>query len=87
MLTGIVLAFGRAMGDTLIALMISGNAVVMPSSLLDSARTLTAHIALIFAADFDSMEFKILFISGIVLYMMTSLGILFTRGLDRKGPA
>ena len=84
-LTGVVLAFGRAMGDTLIALMISGNAVVMPSSLLDSARTLTAHIALIFAADFDSMEFKILFISGIVLYMMTSLGIFFTRIFDRKG--
>ena len=84
MLTGIVLAFGRAMGDTLIALMISGNAVAMPSSLLDSARTLTAHIALIFAADFDSMEFKILFISGIVLYMMTGLGIIFARSFDRK---
>lgn len=84
MLTGIVLAFGRAMGDTLIALMISGNAVALPSSLLDSARTLTAHIALIFAADFDSMEFKILFVSGIVLYMMTSFGILFARYFDRK---
>lgn len=84
MLTGIVLAFGRAMGDTLIALMISGNAVLLPASLLDSARTLTAHIALIFAADFDSTEFKILFMSGIVLYMMTSLGVLFTRILARR---
>lgn len=85
MLSGIILAFGRAMGDTLIALMISGNAVALPSSLLDSARTLTAHIALIFAADFDSMEFKILFVSGIVLYMMTSIGILFARYSNRKG--
>ena len=84
MLTGMVLAFGRAMGDTLIALMISGNAVLMPSSLLDSARTLTAHIALIFAADFDSIEFKILFISGIVLYGMTSLGILFARYFHKR---
>jgi len=84
MLSGVILAFGRAMGDTLIALMISGNAAVLPSSLLDSARTLTAHIALIFAADFGSIEFKILFISGIVLYMMTSIGILFARYSNRK---
>jgi phosphate transport system permease protein len=83
-LTGIILAFGRAMGDTLIALMISGNSVAFPSSLLDSARTLTAHIALIIAADFDSIEFKILFICGITLYGMTSCGILLARVSDRK---
>ncbi|CCK79204.1 PstC family ABC transporter permease [Desulfobacula toluolica] len=83
-LTGIILAFGRAMGDTLIALMISGNCVALPSSVLDSARTLTAHIALIIAADFDSIEFKILFICGITLYLMTSCGIILARSLDRK---
>lgn len=82
--TGIILAFGRAMGDTLIALMISGNALGFPSSLLDSTRTLTAHIALIIAADFDSIEFKILFVCGIVLYLMTSCGIILARSSDRK---
>lgn len=84
MVTGILLAFGRAMGDTLVALMISGNSVMLPSSLLDSARTLTAHIALIIAADFDSIEFKILFICGSVLYLMTSCGILLARYSERK---
>ena len=64
--------------------MISCNAVALLSSLLDSARTLTAHIALIFAADFDSIEFKILFISGIILYMMTGLGIIFARYSNKK---
>ncbi len=83
-LTGLVLAFGRAMGDTLIALMLSGNSVMLPSSLLDSARTLTAHIAMIIAADFDSIEFKTIFICGCVLYLMTSLGILAARLLDWK---
>lgn len=83
-LTGIILAFGRAMGDTLIALMISGNSVALPSSLLDSARTLTSHIALIIAADFDSVEFKTLFICGITLYMMTGCGILVARYSARK---
>lgn len=83
-LTGIILAFGRAMGDTLIALMISGNSVMLPASILDSARTLTAHIAMIIAADFDSIEFKTIFICGAVLYMMTSCAILLARFLNRN---
>lgn len=84
-LTGLILAFGRAMGDTLIALMISGNSVFMPSSILDSARTLTAHIAMIIAADFDSIEFKTIFICGSLLYTMTGCGILLARVLNRDG--
>ena len=84
MLTGIILSFGRAMGDTLIALMISGNSVAFPGSVLDSARTLTAHIALIIAADFDSIEFKTIFLGGIFLYIMTSFGIILARFSFKK---
>ncbi len=69
--------------DAVDALMLSGNAVTLPGSVLDSARTLTAHIALIIAADFDSVEFKTIFICGITLYVMTSLGILLARHWDR----
>ncbi|WP_033398504.1 PstC family ABC transporter permease [Desulfospira joergensenii] len=78
-LTGLILAFGRAMGDTLIALMISGNSVAAPGSLLDSARALTAHIALVIAADFESVEFTTIFVSGSILYMITGIGILLAR--------
>jgi phosphate transport system permease protein len=85
MISGLVLSFGRAMGDTLIALMISGNAVGFPGSLLDSARTLTAHIGLIIAADFDSIEFKTLFVCGICLYAMTGVGVILVRFLAGKG--
>jgi len=83
-LTGLLLAFGRAMGDTLVALMLSGNSIMLPSSILDSARTLTAHIAMVIASDFDSMEFKTIFVCGGVLYLMTSLGVFAARLLDRK---
>lgn len=76
---GVVLALGRAMGDTLISLMIAGNAVAVPESLLDPARTLTAHIALVIAADFDSLEFRSLYICGILLYLLSSLMILLVR--------
>jgi phosphate transport system permease protein len=77
--TGVVLASGRAVGDTLIALMIAGNAAVPPESLLDPARTLTSHIALVVAADFDSLEFRTLFACGLVLYLATIVMVLLTR--------
>lgn len=84
MITGIILSFGRAVGDTLISLMISGNSVAFPGTILDSARTLTAHIALLIAADFESIEFKTLFVCGICLYIITSAGALTARFIDRK---
>lgn len=80
-LAGLVLGFGRAVGDTMIALMLAGNAVATPDSPLDAARTLTAHIALIIAADFDSLEFRTLFICGLVLYTVTTLAVLVMRRL------
>lgn len=84
MLTGMILAFGRAMGDTLIALMLSGNAVSLPQSIFDSTRALTAHIALVIAADFESIEFKTIFICGIILYLITTLGLIFARKNSRE---
>ncbi|MCP3951461.1 MAG: ABC transporter permease subunit [Desulfobacterales bacterium] len=78
-LAGLVLGFGRAVGDTMIALMLAGNAVAPPESMLDAARTLTAHIALIIAADFDSIEFRTLFICGLTLYLATTLAVVVMR--------
>ena len=78
-LVGFTLALGRALGDTLIALMIAGNAVQVPGSLFDSARTLTSHIALIFAADYESMEFKAIFACGMFLYLFSTILVLFVR--------
>ena len=82
---GLALGFGRAVGDTMIALMLAGNAVARPDSLLDATRTLTAHIALIIAADFDSLEFRTLFICGLTLYSATTLAVLAMRSLAAKG--
>ena len=71
MLSGVLMALGRAVGDTLIALMLAGNAVQVPTSALEPARTLTAHIALVMAADYESPEFRSIFTCGIVLYLFT----------------
>ncbi|MBW1741498.1 MAG: phosphate ABC transporter permease subunit PstC [Deltaproteobacteria bacterium] len=80
-LTGLILGLGRALGDTLIALMIAGNAIQVPGSLLDSARTLTSHIALVIAADYESLEFRSIFACGMSLYVFTTLAVLGVRSL------
>jgi phosphate transport system permease protein len=79
----VTLSSGRAIGDTLIALMLAGNAVQMPGSVLDSARTLTSHIALVFAADNESPEFKAIFACGLSLYLVTTILMLIIRGAAR----
>ncbi len=70
---GVALSLGlaRAMGDTMIALMLAGNSLAMPHAVTDSARTLTAHIALLFAGDFDSPAFRSIFVSGLILLGLT----------------
>lgn len=83
-LAGLVLGFGRAAGDTMIALMLAGNAVAPPRSIFESARTLTAHIALIIAADFDSIEFRTLFICGLTLYLLTTLAVVAMRRMANR---
>ncbi|MDY6843725.1 MAG: ABC transporter permease subunit, partial [Thermodesulfobacteriota bacterium] len=79
MISGLVLAAGRAVGDTLISLMIAGNALQIPRGLSDSARTLTSHIALIIASDYESPEFKSIFICGLILFLFTMFIVCIVR--------
>jgi phosphate transport system permease protein len=79
--SGIIMGMGRAMGDTLISLMLAGNSIALPEGVSDGARTLTAHIALVIAADLQSMEFATIFSSGIVLYVFTVLIVTALRAL------
>ena len=44
--TGIVLAIARALGETMAVVIVAGNIVKVPSSLFDPVRTLTSNIAL-----------------------------------------
>ncbi len=81
-LAGIVMGLGRAMGDTLISLMLAGNSVATPEAVTDSGRTLTAHIALVIAADFAGMEFKTIFACGLVLYIFTIVVVAVLRILS-----
>jgi len=80
--SGLVLSAGRAVGDTLISLMIAGNALQIPRELSDASRTLTAHIALIIAGDCESPEFKSIFLCGLILFVFTACMVLILRLLE-----
>lgn len=43
---GIILGVGRAIGETMAVIMVAGNQAILPNSLLDGVRTLTANIVL-----------------------------------------
>ena len=66
---GIMLAAGRAIGETMAVLMVAGNVVEQPHSIFDSVRTLTANIALEMA--YATGEHRAaLFVSGMALMSM-----------------
>lgn len=71
---GIVLGFGRAIGETMIVLMASGNAAVVSGSLTDSIRTFSATIAAEMAeVVFGSPHYNVLFFIGTLLFFLTFL--------------
>ncbi len=79
-----VLGFGRAVGDTLIALMVAGNAAQIPGSAFDSIRTLTAHIALVVATDSRSTTYHSLFACGLILFLTTAMVNLLLHRIRRR---
>jgi phosphate transport system permease protein len=66
------LGFGRAIGETMIVLMASGNASIMSWNLFDSTRTITATIAAEMGeVVYGSGHYRILFLIGILLFSVT----------------
>ena len=71
---GIVLGFGRAIGETMIVLMASGNAAISSLSFTDSIRTFSATIAAELAeVVFGSPHYSVLFLIGTILFVFTFL--------------
>lgn len=65
-----VLGFGRAIGETMIVLMASGNATIVSWSLFDSTRTMTATIAAELAETVvGGHHYRMLFMIGALLFV------------------
>jgi phosphate transport system permease protein len=70
----IVLGFGRAIGETMIVLMASGNAAIASLDFADSTRTLAATIAAeLGEVIFGSPHYHVLFFIGALLFVVTFL--------------
>ena len=68
-ITSIILGMGRAIGETMAVIMIAGNAIDIPNSILDPVRTLTSNIAL--EIGYATGEHRqALFATGIVLFII-----------------
>ncbi len=80
-LAAVMLGIGRVIGETMAVMMITGNAAVMPGSILVPVRTLTATIAAEMGeAVVGSEHYFALFAIGIVLFII-SFGINITADL------
>jgi len=68
----IMIGFGRAVGETMIVLMATGNTPIMDVSMFNGMRTLAANIAVeIPEAPVDGSLYRLLFLSALLLFLMT----------------
>ena len=70
--TAIILGIGRAIGETMAVLMVTGNAAIIPHSFLTPVRTIPATIAAeLGESPYGGLHFKALFALGIILFLFT----------------
>ena len=70
--SGVLLGIGRAIGETMAVLMVTGNAAVMPASLLEPLRTIPATIAAeLGEAPAGGAHYQALFLLGVILFFIT----------------
>jgi len=72
--SALMIGFGRAVGETMIVLMATGNTPIMDWSMFDGFRTLSANIAVeIPEAPHGGTLYRILFLAALLLFAMTFL--------------
>ncbi len=70
--TAVILGMSRAIGETMVVLMVAGGAAAIPESLFDSVRPMPASIAAEMGeAPFRSPHYQALFATGMVLFFIT----------------
>jgi phosphate transport system permease protein len=70
--SAIMIGLGRAVGETMIVLMATGNTPVTDASLFSGMRTLSANVAVEMPeSEVGSTHFRLLFLAGLVLFIFT----------------
>lgn len=87
--SAVMIGLGRAVGETMIVLMATGNTPVMDLSIFQGLRTLSANIAVEMPeAEVNSTHYRVLFLAALVLFMFTfvvnSVAELIRQNLRQK---
>ncbi len=70
--SAVMIGLGRAVGETMIVLMATGNTPIMDMNIFEGLRTLSANISVEMPeAEVTSSHYRILFLSGLVLFVFT----------------
>lgn len=70
--SAVMIGLGRAVGETMIVLMATGNTAVMDFSMFSGMRTLSANVAVEMPeSEVGSTHFRLLFLAGLVLFVFT----------------
>jgi len=70
--SGVVLGIGRAIGETMAVLMVTGNSAIIAHTILQPLRTIPATIAAeLGEVSAGSPHYQVLFLLGIILFMIT----------------
>jgi phosphate ABC transporter permease protein PstC len=82
-ITAVILGMGRAIGETMAVIMVAGNALKIPTSILDPVRTLTSNIALELGYA-TGRHREALFATGIVLFIIIMILNLAATAITRR---
>lgn len=70
--SGLMIGMGRAVGETMIVLMATGNTPIMDANIFEGMRTLAANIAVeVPEAEVGSSHYRVLFLAAFVLFSFT----------------
>ena len=83
--TAVILGMARAIGETMVVLMVAGGAAAVPESIFDSVRPMPASIAAEMGeAPFGGGHYHALFATGIVLFILTLVFNLIADYISQK---
>jgi len=81
----VVLGIGRAIGETMAVLMVTGNAAILPPSLFEPVRTIPATIAAeLGEAPTGGTHYQALFLLGCILFVITMVISVVAEMISKK---
>ena len=81
----VVLGIGRAIGETMAVLMVTGNAAIMPTSLFEPVRTIPATIAAeLGEAPAGGAHYQSLFLLGCILFAITMVISISAESISKR---